>query len=114
VEERNQVNAIERHSVERDDGEMRQVLIVEKLRKAAFQLRSPEIERIVAHRQRSARALHEGQVPGRIIDARSGPQLRRQHYDVERCRDQQYKREYGRSPTIVSPSAHREVRITPS
>src|SRR5437667_7075520 len=53
--------------MQRDDREVRQVLVVEELRKALVQLRYPEVDDVLPARERIARALDEEQVFGVVV-----------------------------------------------
>jgi len=70
IEERPQRDEAKRQLPESHDRQMREVLVVEELRKAELELGDPEIERVLTIRQRLGRLLDEENVFGVVVDVR--------------------------------------------
>src|SRR5437868_2531692 len=68
IEERPQRNETERKFPERDDDQMRQVLVVEELGEAELDLRHPEVERVLAGRPGVGRLLDKQNMFGVVVD----------------------------------------------
>ena len=94
VEHRAQRQEPERQPVEDDDGEVRELLVVEELRKAELELRDPHVERVLARRQRVAGPLDHEHVLGVVVDVREWVEdLGREGDGVHRDRDRDERRE---------------------
>ena len=62
VEERHEIDGAEERTMQRDDGDVREVLVIEELREAELELGDPRVEGVLPVRERLARALDEQQV----------------------------------------------------
>ena len=94
VEHRAERHESERQPVEDDDGEVRELLVVEELREAELELRHPHVERVLARRQRVTRALDHERVLGIVIDVRERIEdFRREGDGVHRDRHRDERRE---------------------
>ena len=70
VEDGEDVDGAEEDPVERDDREMRKVLVVEELRESLVHLGYPEVEDVFSTGQRVARVLDVERVLGVVVDVR--------------------------------------------
>jgi hypothetical protein len=72
VEQREEIHQTEERSMERDDEEVRKVLVVDEGREAELELGCPEVERIRAACDRVGRSLNEEEVERVVVVAWDG------------------------------------------
>jgi hypothetical protein len=101
VENRQQIELLEQRAVQRDDGQMGQVLVIEKEGEAELELRQPMIEDVFSARQRLARALDKEIMDRVVVQARNRQRYFREKINrVEDDGNENEQREGGVFPTV--------------
>ncbi len=72
VEQCEEVDQAEQRAMQRDDREVREVLVIHERRESELHLRHPEVERVLAAREGLVRALDVGEMVRVVVVARQG------------------------------------------
>ena len=99
MKNRIQFDGLKEQPVDRDDREVRKVLVVQELRESEFELRNPEVQRVGRCAQGIARRMHHQQVQRAVIWAgRDASQFRCEPDGVE-----QHRRHHENAPPPGRP-----------